>query len=139
LKLFWIFNARRIDPHSVVGRNDDQGRNFLRSAQKITFSSGSKQNPINPGCFMDTLEVRNVKPSDLPKEWVKKLPKGQTYRVTIRPETVSEPVQRPKNNEEAADSLFGIWKDNPAVQDVDGFVRGLRGSLASDPFQEKNI
>lgn len=77
---------------------------------------------------MDNLEIRHVKACDLPKEWVKKLPKGQTFRVIIRPETVSEPAQRPKANEEAADSLFGIWKDNPAVQDVDGFVRGLRGS-----------
>jgi hypothetical protein len=38
------------------------------------------------------------------------------------PETVFEPAQRPKANEEAADSLFGIWEDNPAVQNVDGFV-----------------
>jgi len=27
--------------------------------------------------------------------------------------------------------FFVVQKDNPAVQDVDGFVRGLGGSLAS--------
>ena len=31
-------------------------------------------------------------------------------------------------DKKAADSLFGIWKDNLAVQKVDGFVRDLRRS-----------
>lgn len=74
---------------------------------------------------MQPLVLRNLKTADLPMEWAERLPKGRTFTVTIVAEYPGRDHAE-SGEPEAADSLFGIWPDNPAVRNVDDYLWKLR-------------
>jgi len=70
---------------------------------------------------MQMLVLHHLKIEDLPIEWATNLPIGQTFTITIESEeTLSN------SNKQQVNPLFGIWQDNPAVSNVDTYVRELR-------------
>ncbi len=53
--------------------------------------------------------------------------RGEEVVITFRGKPCAKLVPySEKNGEILKDELFGIWKDNDRVRDVDGYVRGLR-------------
>jgi prevent-host-death family protein len=53
--------------------------------------------------------------------------RGEEIVITYRGKPCAKLVPYTENNKETAiNQLFGIWKDNDMVQDVDDYVRGLR-------------
>ena len=73
--------------------------------------------------MQQALVLHHLKTEDLPPEWATRLPAGQTFTITITPEK----QRQAKRVEQASPyPLFGIWRDNPAAQDVDAYVRQLR-------------
>ena len=74
---------------------------------------------------MSDLIIEHLKPEELPSEWVKQFPAGRTFTVTIVSETpVSQQTETVSPVEKTP--LFGIWRDNPAVENVDSYIRNLR-------------
>lgn len=53
--------------------------------------------------------------------------RGEEVVITFRGKPCAKliPYER-ENGQNTANELFGIWKDNNAVQNVDEYVRGLR-------------
>jgi prevent-host-death family protein len=47
-----------------------------------------------------------------------------TYRGKVRAKIIG--YKKERGTGETAHALFGMWKDNPRVEDVDGYVRRLR-------------
>lgn len=53
--------------------------------------------------------------------------RGEEIVITFRGKPCAKLVPyTEKNKESVKNQLFGIWKDNDMVQDVDKYVRGLR-------------
>lgn len=52
--------------------------------------------------------------------------RGEEVVITYRNKPCARLVPYCKQEKAEANELFGIWKDNEAVQDVDGYVRNLR-------------
>jgi hypothetical protein len=71
------------------------------------------------------LVLRHLTAADLPAEWVGRLPAGQTFTITIVAEKPQSPPAKSGKLPES-NPLFGIWRDNPAVEDVDAYMRKLR-------------
>ncbi len=53
--------------------------------------------------------------------------RGEEVLITSRGQIQARVVPFTKNVTKES-SVFGLWRDNPKVQDVDSFVRGLRKS-----------
>ena len=51
--------------------------------------------------------------------------RGEEVLITNRGQIYAKVVPFTENNTKES-SIFGLWRDNPNVQDVDGFVRALR-------------
>jgi prevent-host-death family protein len=53
--------------------------------------------------------------------------RGEEVVITFRGKPCAKLIPyRGKNEDTLKNELFGIWKDNDKVQDVDEYVRGLR-------------
>jgi prevent-host-death family protein len=53
--------------------------------------------------------------------------RGEEVVITFRGKPCAKLIPyRGKNEDTLKNELFGIWKDNDKVQDVDKYVRGLR-------------
>ena len=53
--------------------------------------------------------------------------RGEEVIITFRGKPCAKLIPyRGKNEDTLKNELFGIWKDNDKVQDVDEYVRGLR-------------
>jgi prevent-host-death family protein len=53
--------------------------------------------------------------------------RGEEVVITFRGKPCAKLIPyREKNEEHIQNELFGIWKDNDMVKDVDEYVRGLR-------------
>ncbi len=53
--------------------------------------------------------------------------RGEEVVITFRGKPCAKLIPyREKNEDITKNELFGIWKDNDMVQDVDEYVRGLR-------------
>jgi len=61
------------------------------------------------------------------KELIDSVARGEEVVITFRGKPCAKlvPYHELKNKKEEND-LFGIWKDNDTVEDVDGYVRNLR-------------
>ncbi len=61
------------------------------------------------------------------KELLDTVNRGEDVVITFRGKPCAKLIPYKENNEETAkNELFGIWKDNDLVQDVDEYIRGLR-------------
>jgi len=76
---------------------------------------------------MSHLILEHLTRNELPIEWSKQLPAGDTFSVMIVPERFTPPSNTQKL-EAAHTPLFGIWRDCEESQDVDSYVRQLRGN-----------
>lgn len=45
------------------------------------------------------------------------------------------PAKKHEKPVKGKDALFGIWKDNPQVRDVEAYVDSLRGSSLTEFFE----
>jgi prevent-host-death family protein len=65
------------------------------------------------------------------KEIMEAMKRGEEVIITYRGKPAAKIVpireKRDAGREEADDSLFGVWKDNPAVEDVGEFIDEVRG------------
>ena len=52
--------------------------------------------------------------------------RGEEVVITFRGKPCAKLIPYEQQKKNAANDLFGIWKDNDAVQNVDTYVRGLR-------------
>ena len=53
--------------------------------------------------------------------------RGEEVVITFRGRPCAKLIPYRENNEDIIkNQLFGIWKDNDVIQDVDEYVRGLR-------------
>ena len=83
------------------------------------------------GLYMANLILEHVKCGDLPPDWAKRLDAAPdvTFTVAIVEETGSlagRPAQRDSAPAPEDIPLFGIWKDDDAIRNVDEYVRNLR-------------
>jgi len=76
---------------------------------------------------MSHLILEHLTHNELPMEWAKQLPAGHTFLVMIVPERFTPPSNT-LELETVHTPLFGIWRDHEESQDVEGYVRQLRGS-----------
>ncbi|MBN2030568.1 type II toxin-antitoxin system prevent-host-death family antitoxin [bacterium] len=63
------------------------------------------------------------------KELLDTVSRGEEVIITLRgkPHAKLIPINRTdKNNESVDNALFGIWKDNQSVKNVDSYIRNLR-------------
>ena len=61
------------------------------------------------------------------KELLDTVNRGEDVVITFRGKPCAKLIPyREKEEETIPNELFGIWKDNDMVQDVDGYIRGLR-------------
>jgi prevent-host-death family protein len=61
------------------------------------------------------------------KELLDTVNRGEDVVITFRGKPCAKLIPYRENVEEISESeLFGIWKDNDRVRDVDEYVRGLR-------------
>jgi prevent-host-death family protein len=61
------------------------------------------------------------------KELLDTVNRGEDVIITFRGKPCAKLIPYKEEKEEVTkNELFGIWKDNDRVQDVDGYVRGLR-------------
>jgi prevent-host-death family protein len=61
------------------------------------------------------------------KELLDTVNRGEEVVITFRGKPCAKLVPyEEENGQNTANELFGIWKDNNMVQDVDEYVRGLR-------------
>ncbi len=61
------------------------------------------------------------------KELLDTVNRGEEVVITFRGKPCAKLVPyADKNKKSSAKELFGIWKDNKMVQNVDAYVRGLR-------------
>ena len=64
------------------------------------------------------------------KELLDTVSRGEEVIITYRGKTCAKlvPYDERKDRKMCKNKLFGIWKDNEKVRDVDEYVRGLRKS-----------
>ena len=61
------------------------------------------------------------------KELIDTVNRGEEVVITFRGKPCAKLVPYKENNEKLTKhELFGMWKDNAAINDVDGYVEGLR-------------
>jgi len=60
------------------------------------------------------------------KEIIEAMKRGEEVIITYRGKPVAK-ISPIKEKEDPDDSLFGIWEDNPAVDDVEEFIDEVRG------------
>ena len=61
------------------------------------------------------------------KELINTVNRGEEVVITFRGKPCAKLIPyREENEEDTNTELFGIWKDNKMIQDVDEYVRGLR-------------
>ena len=61
------------------------------------------------------------------KELINTVNRGEEVVITFRGKPCAKLIPyREKNEEITKNKLFGIWKDNEMIQNVDEYVRGLR-------------
>ncbi|MEE8431421.1 MAG: type II toxin-antitoxin system prevent-host-death family antitoxin [Candidatus Desulfatibia sp.] len=61
------------------------------------------------------------------KELLDTVNRGEEVVITFRGKPCAKLIPYEEKKEEIAkNELFGIWKDNDMVQDVDEYIRGLR-------------
>ena len=61
------------------------------------------------------------------KELLDTVNRGEEVVITFRGKPCAKLIPyREKKEETIQNELFGIWKDNDRVQDVDEYIRGLR-------------
>lgn len=61
------------------------------------------------------------------KELIDTVNRGEEVVITFRGKPCARLIPYREEKEEATkNELFGIWKDNDMVQDVDEYIRGLR-------------
>ena len=61
------------------------------------------------------------------KELLDTVNRGEEVIITFRGKPCAKLIPyRDKRKASAENELFGIWKDNDMVQDVDEYIRGLR-------------
>ncbi|MCJ7773490.1 MAG: type II toxin-antitoxin system prevent-host-death family antitoxin [Desulfobacterales bacterium] len=61
------------------------------------------------------------------KELIDTVNRGEEVVITFRGKPCAKLIPYTENNKKVKkNELFGMWKDNKMVQDVDGYVRGLR-------------
>lgn len=65
------------------------------------------------------------------KEIMEAMKRGEEVIITYRGKPAAKIVpireKRDEGRKESDDSLFGVWKDNPAVEDVGEFIDEVRG------------
>ena len=64
------------------------------------------------------------------KELLDTVSRGEEVIITYRGKSCAKlvPYNEAKDKKMFKDKLFGIWKDNEKVKDIDEYVRGLRKS-----------
>ena len=62
------------------------------------------------------------------KEILDTVSRGEEVIITFRgkPQAKLIPIENTKQTEEADNSLFGIWKDNDKINNVESYVRKIR-------------
>lgn len=61
------------------------------------------------------------------KELLDTVNRGEEVVITFRGKPCAKLIPyKEKNEQNTANELFGIWKDNDMVQNVDAYIRGLR-------------
>jgi prevent-host-death family protein len=60
------------------------------------------------------------------KEIIEAMKRGEEVVITYRGKPVAK-ISPIKEKEDADDSLFGVWEDNPAVENVEEFIDEVRG------------
>ncbi len=61
------------------------------------------------------------------KELLDTVGRGEEVVITFRGKPCAKLVPyEDENGQNTSNELFGIWKDNSMIQDVEGYVRGLR-------------
>jgi prevent-host-death family protein len=62
------------------------------------------------------------------REILEAVSRGEEVIITFRGKPLAKiiPINQENHKNKGKDELFGIWRDNPAVQDVDKFVRESR-------------
>ena len=61
------------------------------------------------------------------KELINTVNRGEEVVITFRGKPCAKLIPYREENEEITNNeLFGIWKDNEMIKDVDEYVRGLR-------------
>ncbi len=64
------------------------------------------------------------------KELLEAVARGEEVTITYRGKPCAKlvPVSKRRCKKLESELSFGLWKDNPAVSDVDNYLDGLRGS-----------
>jgi len=54
--------------------------------------------------------------------------RGDTVIITYRGKPCAQllPLEKPSKRKDENDEIFGIWKDNKAMADVDAYIRNVR-------------
>jgi len=62
------------------------------------------------------------------KELLESVSRGEEVVITMRGKPYAKlvPIKKAKNRSDSSNELFGIWKDNEKVKDVNKYVRKLR-------------
>ena len=60
------------------------------------------------------------------KDLLDTVSRGEEVVITFRGKACAKLVPYEETSSPDRNELFGIWKDNDAVKDVDGYVRALR-------------
>ena len=60
------------------------------------------------------------------KELLETVSRGEEVVITLRGIPYAKLVPYKKNTKKKNDALFGIWKDNEKINNVDEYVRNLR-------------
>lgn len=62
------------------------------------------------------------------KELLDTVSRGEEVIITYRGKSCAKlvPIGNEQNNQSAGDELFGIWKDNDGVKNVENYVQNLR-------------
>ena len=77
--------------------------------------------------YVNAIVIEHVKLSELPAAWRAQLPSTEDTRVTVRIET-EPPTREIEEPFVTDDPAFGIWRDHDDVEDVEGYLRKLRGA-----------
>jgi len=62
------------------------------------------------------------------KEILDTVSRGEEVIITFRgkPQAKMIPIENKEQEKESASTLFGIWKNNDAIIDVNGYMRNIR-------------
>ena len=61
------------------------------------------------------------------KEIIEAMKRGEEVVITYRGKPVAK-ISPIKEKKDVDDSLFGVWEDNPAVENVEEFIDEVRGA-----------